>query len=96
MKAGRQGNGITLQDQMLKYELIEGLQRAIDDCYRRVRRTARQEWESRFAGNDPSDACISIRIDSIPAEASMTALPCAGYFSKALRPHHGQTRARLA
>jgi hypothetical protein len=95
MSTRGQDNG-AIQDHMIKYELIEGLQRAIDNSYRRLREKARHEWESRFAGNDPSDACVSVRIDSITAETPAKALPCAGYLSKPLQPRNGQTRLRLA
>ncbi len=95
MSTGRRDDR-AIQDQMIKYELIEGLQRAIDNSYWRLRETARHEWESRFASKDPSDACVSIRIDSITAETPAKALPCAGYLPKPLRPCNGQTRPRLA
>jgi len=54
MSTGRQDDR-AIQDQMIKYELIEGLQRAIENSYRRLRETARHEWESRFTGKDPSE-----------------------------------------
>ncbi|PYK92655.1 MAG: hypothetical protein DME36_12520 [Verrucomicrobia bacterium] len=87
--------GRAIQDQMIKYELIEWFQRAIDNSYRRLRETARHEWESRFAGKeDPSDASVSIRVG--PSGIQSPVLPCAGYLPKPLRPCNGQTRPRLA
>jgi hypothetical protein len=68
MSTGRQ-DGSAIQDQMIKFELLEGLQFAIDHSYRRLRETARQEWESRFASNDPSDACVSIRVTAVGSNA---------------------------
>lgn len=82
MNTGRQGDGRAIQDQMLKYELVEGLQRSIDNRYRRLFESAKQECERRFAGKDPSDACVSIRNDSITAETPAKALPRAGLSSK--------------
>ena len=96
MIMGRQGDGTAIQDQMIKYELVEGLQCSIDNSYRRLFESAKQEWERRFAGKDPSDACVSVRIDSITAETPAKAQPCAGYLPKPLRPCNGRTRPRLA
>jgi len=83
MSAGRKGDGRAIQDQMVKFELIEGLQRAIDNSYGRLRETARYEWESRFASKDPSDACVSIRIR--PAGIQSPVLSCAGVLSRGHR-----------
>ena len=45
-------------------ELVDGLQKALEKNYGRILRAAGKEWERRFAGKDPSDACVSIRISS--------------------------------
>ena len=96
MIMGRQGDSTTIQDHMIKYELVVGLQHAIDYSYRRLFESAKQEWERRFADNDPSDACVSIRIDSITVETSAKALPRAGYLPKPMRPRNRQMRLRLS
>ena len=44
--------------------LITGLRHALDVNYARVLDDARQRWERYFEGNDPSDACVSVRITS--------------------------------
>lgn len=44
--------------------MVEGLQRALEKNYGRILRVAGKEWERRFAGKDPSDACVNIRISS--------------------------------
>jgi hypothetical protein len=93
MSTGRQGNG-AIQDQMTKYELIEGLQRAIDNSYRRLREKARHEWESRFASNDPSDACVTVRISS--ARIQTPVLPCAGFLSNGQRSSQKRGHRSLA
>jgi len=85
-----------IQTEMLKIEIIEGLQRAIDNSYRRLRETARQEWERRFGGKDPSDVCVSVPINAATAETSGKALPLAGYLPKRAPVHHGPTRPRVA
>jgi hypothetical protein len=45
-----------------KIELLEGFQSALDKEYRRLRESARANWERLFPCKDPSDACVSIRI----------------------------------
>ena len=44
--------------------LISGLRHALDVNYARVLDSARNHWERHFEGNDPSDACVSVRISS--------------------------------
>ena len=44
--------------------LITGLRQALDVNYARVLASARTRWEAHFAGNDPSDSCVSVRISS--------------------------------
>jgi hypothetical protein len=45
-----------------KYEVIEGLERALDRTYHHLLKTAQRRWESTFTGKDPSDACVSVHI----------------------------------
>jgi len=42
--------------------LITGLRHALDVNYARVLEGARTSWERYFEGNDPSDACVTVRI----------------------------------
>lgn len=37
--------------------------RNLDKVYERLRKRARAEWLRSHAGQDPSDACVSVRID---------------------------------
>ena len=61
-------------------ELIEGLQQTLHANHARLLEAAKQEWESRFAGPDPSDACVTVRITAdAPAPRQ---LPCAGVIRK--------------
>lgn len=41
---------------------VEGLRRALDQAYARVRERARTDWERRYPHGDPSDACVRVRI----------------------------------
>jgi hypothetical protein len=45
-------------------EAAATLRTALDQKYNQVRRTAQAEWERKFAGKEPSDACVSVRISS--------------------------------
>ena len=56
--------------------LIDELRQALDRNYARLRATARQQWEHNFAGKDPSDACVSVRVTS--GDSQRSSLPCAG------------------
>ena len=56
------------------HRLITGLRHALDVNYARVLDAARSQWERCFEGNDPSDACVSVRITS--------GKPCAGVIKK--------------
>jgi hypothetical protein len=46
------------------HRLIAGLRHALDVNYERVLAAAQERWERNFAGRDPSDACVSVRISS--------------------------------
>ncbi len=44
--------------------MVDGLNHILENKYGRILRTAEREWTRRFAGRDPSDACVSVRISS--------------------------------
>jgi hypothetical protein len=81
---------------LLKYETLERLKRAIDYRQQRLLESAKQEWEQSFARQDPSDACVSVRINATVTEAPASTVPCAGYFAKRKPLPGGETRSRLA
>ena len=69
--------------------LITGLRHALDVNYARVLASAQERWERNFAGNDPSDACVSVRISS--------GKPLAGILKKSAGSFlHASARALLA
>ena len=43
-------------------ELIAELQYTLDHDYARIRENASNAWERKYAGKDPSDACVSVQI----------------------------------
>jgi hypothetical protein len=55
----------TLEDTVIdSRRLIAGLRQALDLNYARVLAMAQTQWERNFAGKDPSDSCVSVRISS--------------------------------
>ena len=68
--------------------LIAGLRQALEINYARVLATAQTRWERNFAGNDPSDACVNVRISS--------GKPLAGILRKRAGLLHGTARVLLA
>jgi hypothetical protein len=80
----------TLNDTVIdSRRLIAGLRQALDLNYARVLAMAQTHWEQDFAGKDPSDACVTVRISS--------GKPLAGILKKSSRSLlHGATSRLLA
>jgi hypothetical protein len=55
--------------------LITGLRHALDVSYARVLDAARQQWEQHFEPNDPSNACVTVRITSGKPSAGVIRKP---------------------
>jgi hypothetical protein len=55
--------------------LVTGLRHALDVNYARVLDAARTQWERCFEGNDPSNACVSVRITSGKPSAGVIKKP---------------------
>jgi hypothetical protein len=62
---------------------ISGLRQALDLNHNRMLTVARREWERRYAGKDPSDACVTVRIRS--GEPKKNALASGGILKKKKR-----------
>lgn len=75
--------------------MIDGLRQALDVNYARLLANAQQQWEHNFAGKDPSDACVSVRVST--GDSQRLPLPCAGILRKKRRPLlNGNGRPSLA
>ena len=61
--------------------LISGLRQALDLNYARVLAAASREWERNFAGKDPSDACVTVRISSGTPSAGVLRKPAGSMLS---------------
>jgi hypothetical protein len=48
-------------------ELVATFRSTLDKKYQQVLRGAEARWERDFAGKDPSDACVSVRISGFTA-----------------------------
>ncbi len=69
------------REQMIdSHRLISGLKHALDVNYAHVIDAARSRWECNYAGTDPSDACVSVRIS--PADSRKSVLACGGFLKK--------------
>ena len=67
--------------------LIAGLRQALGINYARILATAQTRWEQNFAGKDPSDACVTVRISS--------GKPLAGILKRTSRSLLGGASQRL-
>jgi hypothetical protein len=63
-----------------KCGFISGLRQALDLNHTRMLQVAKREWERRYAGKDPSDACVSVRITA--GATKKAKLPCGGILKK--------------
>ena len=55
-----------LEQEVSKAEIIAGLRNALDQRYRRLRQAAQTDWE-RLLGDDPADACVTVRVEQSTA-----------------------------
>ena len=78
------GNNINTQS------IISGLRKAFDLDYPRLLEVWKKEWERKYSGKDPSDACVSVRITS--GESKKGSLPCGGILKKSRRSMSGNRR----
>jgi hypothetical protein len=72
-------NTNAIEAAVTKIEVVEGFQRALDRQYQQLRESARTSWERLFAGNDPSDACVSVRIHPAIESKQPRTLPGSGF-----------------
>jgi hypothetical protein len=73
----RSSQAQTLSDNFIdSRRLITVLRHALDVSYERVLEAGRERWERCFEENDPSNACVSVRVTS--GDSERPSLPCAG------------------
>jgi hypothetical protein len=59
----------SLEHEIEKAEFITAIRHALDLRYRRLCQAARADWERLF-GSDPSDACVTVRVQMSPSTAT--------------------------
>jgi transposase-like protein len=73
--------------------IISGLKQAFDLDYPRLLEAWKREWQRTYAGKDPSDACVSVRISS--GSSRIKTLPCGGILKKSGQSFLKGNRSRL-
>ena len=86
---------MAIREEAVHIEILAGFERALDDNFRRIRESARAQWQSYFAGTDASDACVTVRIN-VAGDAQLTRVAGAGFLPHAKPPRRGKMRPRLA
>jgi hypothetical protein len=62
-----------IEDSIVRDQLTAGMRQSIAARFEQILGAAAADWEKRFAGADPSDACVSVRITTGPARQNGTA-----------------------
>jgi hypothetical protein len=66
----------SLSDHLIdSHRLITGLRHALDVNYARVLGAAKEQWERYFEANDPSNACVTVRVSSGKPTAAVIKKP---------------------
>jgi hypothetical protein len=60
---------------------IEALHKALDETYRQLLESAKSDWQRLFAGLDPSDASVTVRISEDELAEELAGIPRAGFLS---------------
>ena len=80
------------QRKLAKAEEIAGLSHALDLHYRQIRQAAHANWKYLFAGRDPADACVTVRVGATPSSATRGA----GFLNSGIQPASKSAAKRLA
>jgi hypothetical protein len=75
---------------------VEALQKALDHAYRQILETAKADWQQLFAGPDPSDASVAVRVSKTEIAEELAGIPRAGFIPVQSKPANGKVRRRLA
>ena len=51
---------------------MQGLRQALDQLYGQLREKALADWQRRYAGTDPSDACVRVHIGRVERQQTLT------------------------
>jgi hypothetical protein len=62
--------GTPFQRELVRAEVVAGLRHALDSRYRSICEAARRDWERLFGGQDPADACVTVRVTATQSNAT--------------------------
>jgi hypothetical protein len=75
---------------------IKAFQRALDQAYRQLLESAKADWQLLFAGTDPSDACVRVRVSKQETADELAGMPRAGFLQVRKNLREDKFRPRLA
>ena len=70
-------------------DLVARLQQTLERNHQKILAAALSDWQGRYAGKDPSDACASVHIIPAPAARSRKRTPAFQKLVRSRRPKGG-------
>ena len=74
---------------------VEALQKALDQTYRQLLETAKADWQHLFAGPDPADPFVTVRISEADMAQELAGIPRADFVPARTRKLNGRMRRHL-
>ena len=74
-------------------DLVAGLQQTLERNHQKILAAALSDWEQKYAGRDPSDACASVHIAPTP-KRTRKATPSFQKLVRRSRNGHGRSPGR--
>jgi hypothetical protein len=75
---------------------IESLHKALDQTYRHLLETAKTDWQRLFAGSDPGDDSVSVRISKEQIAEELAGTPTAALLHRQKKSLKHGGRRRVA
>ena len=73
---------------------IKSLHQALDQTYRQIREAAWTDWNRLFAGQDPDDFSVTVRVSKDQIAEELAGIPRAGFAVVTPPPVNGKLRRR--
>jgi len=64
---------VAIENEIIKHQITASLPDAVDRKFREIFGAAKTYWERNCAGNDPSDACVSVRVQTVDLSEHLAA-----------------------
>lgn len=74
---------------------IESLQQSLDHTYYQLLQAAKADWHCLFAGQNPSDTAVTVRVSKDEIAQELTGTPCAAFALVRISPRNGTARRRV-